>query len=128
MAKRLSKTEQDPPIKFLKTAHTSSYKQYSCIDVDRLPEFSTAELLSLFISSSKSILGEGAKNELNNLSYTTKTYEYQKVCVINRFYAIISRHKSLSKISDFVIDTEDPNGPKVTRFFSLCCGTKKPAK
>ena len=128
MAKPLSKTEKDPPTKHLKTAHTSSYKVYSYIDVEGLLKFSTSESLSLFISSSKSIIGEVAKNELNNSSYCLKTYEYQKVCAVNCFYAIISRHKSLFKLSDFSIDTEDPNGLKVTRFVSLCFGVKKPAK
>ena len=128
MAKCLSNTEQDFPTKRLKAAHTCSNKVYSYIDVEGLPEFSTSESLLLFISSSKSILGEVAENELNNLSYTSKTYDYQKVHAINRFYAVISRHKSLSKLSDFVIDTEDSNGPKVTRFVSLCRRIKKLAK
>ena len=82
----------------------------------------------MYASYIRTILGKAAENELNYLSYTPKIYEYQKFCAINCICAIISRHKPLSKISDFVIDTEDSNGPKVTRFVSFCRGIKKAAK
>ena len=92
-----------------------------------LPKFSTAKSLSSFIESNP-ILGDIAESELNNLSYTSKSYGQQKTRAINRFYAILSRHKSLNKLSEFVVDPKSPQLPKVTRYVLLCRGLKKPSK
>jgi len=68
------------------------------LDQSILPDFSTPKSLAAFIKNSLNILGSVVISEsLNNVSFTAKKYDQQKIRAINRFYAIITHHPSLSK-------------------------------
>ena len=96
----------------------------SKINADTLPDFSSSESLSAFISSSSNIIGDVGGAELSNLTYTSKLYESQKLRAINRFYSTLSRHDTLDHLSDTITDPNNASGGNITRFVWLTRGTK----
>ena len=97
------------------------------VDAETLPDFSSSESLSAFISRSSNIIGNIVDTELSNLTYTSKVYENQKLRAINRFYMTLSRHDTLDHLADTIADPDNAGG-NITRFVWLTRGAKTPDK
>ena len=90
-----------------------------------LPDFSTAENLASFISSSEQFLGD-SDAVVANLKFLDGKYSKSKEKAIQRFYNIIALHATLKSLADLVTDPQ--GGDDVTRFLILCRGPKTNAK
>ena len=94
-------------------------------DQSDLPDFSTPKSLAVFIKNSWNILGSVVISEsLNNLSFTAKKYDQQKIRAINRFHAIIVHYPSLSKLAEFALDLKQKDGQRISCFILLTRGVK----
>ena len=78
-----------------------------------LPDFSTAENLASFISSSERLFGE-SDTVVANLKFLDGKYSKTKEKAIQRFYNIIALHSTLKPLADLVTDPEGDG--EVTRF------------
>ena len=61
---------------------------------------------------------------LNNLSFTAKKYDQQKIRAINRFNAIIVHYPSHSKLAEFALDPKQKDGQRISCFILLKRGVK----